>query len=62
MPVKKVGKKWEVNKETFDTEDAANKAYMAYLDAAMGIEAKPKKKAAKKPDIDDEGDHEYRDL
>lgn len=44
MPVKKTGRKWEVNKEVYDTEKEANKAYMAYLDSAFGIK-RPKKKA-----------------
>lgn len=66
MPVKKVGKKFEVNKETYDTEELANKAYMEYLDAAFDIkksDAKPKKKpvAAGKKKVEDEGDHDYRD-
>lgn len=49
MPVKKIGNKWEANKEVYDTEEAANKAYMAYLDSAMGVVSSGKsKKAGKK--------------
>lgn len=36
MPVKKVGKKWEVNGKTYDTEEAANNAYKAYLAIKFG--------------------------
>lgn len=67
MPVKKNGKKWEVNKNEYDTEAEAIKAYQAYLNAAMGVAPKaavkkPSKKAKKTRPVDDEGDHEFRDL
>lgn len=37
MPVKKVGKKWEVNGTMYDTEAAANTAYKASLALKFGI-------------------------
>lgn len=52
MPVKKVGKLWEVDGEEFKTEAAAENAYKAKAALAMGIEPeKPKKtkKLKKKP-------------
>lgn len=50
MPVKKNGDKYSVNNKDYDTEDAANKAYMAYLDEAMGVstDKQTKTKTAKK--------------
>ena len=57
MPVKKVGDKFEVNKETYDTEKEAKNAYMSYISKAFGVkeeaseegkeddkDSKPKKK------------------
>ena len=38
MPVKKVGKKFTANNKEYDTEAEANKAYMGYLDKAMGAD------------------------
>lgn len=50
MPVKQVGKLWEVDGEEFKTEAAAENAYKAKVALAFGVEAeKPKKKTAKKP-------------
>jgi hypothetical protein len=64
MPVHKKGSKWTMGDNEYDTQEKANAAYMAYLDKAMGVKGKPKKKSKKKVagdnDEDDEGDHEYR--
>jgi hypothetical protein len=62
MPVKKVGKVWEVDGEEYKTEAAAENAYKAKIALSFGIEEeKPKKKT--KPgktedDSDDEGSEE----
>lgn len=49
MPVKKVGKKWEVDGDEFDTEAAAENAYKAKIALRFGVEEdKPKGKKSKK--------------
>lgn len=37
MPVRKVGKKWTFGGEEYDTEDAANLAYKAYVALKFGL-------------------------
>lgn len=66
MPVKKVGKHWEVNGEEYDTEAKANAAYQASVALQFGVEPKKSKKSTKKKpkkddsDADDE-DHSHED-
>lgn len=52
MPVKKVGKKFEVNKKTYDTEDQAKQAYMTYIAKAMGVEESSEGDDSKESDKD----------
>lgn len=52
MPITKIGNKYKVNDEEFDTQDAANEAYMKYVNKAMGVgmsKTYDKKKEKKKP-------------
>lgn len=57
MPIKKVGDKWEVNGQEFDTEEKAEIAYKAMI--ALKFDApvedkKSKKKKSKKPKKDED--------
>jgi hypothetical protein len=54
MPVKKVGKHWEVDGDEFKTEAAAENAYKAKAALAMGVEPEKPKKAKKKSKKDNE--------
>lgn len=48
MPVTKVGKKWEFGGKEYDTEEAANNAYKAYLAIKFGDTSKKGEDADKK--------------
>lgn len=48
MPIKKVGDKWEVNGEEFDTEEKAEQAYAATVALQFGVKPEKKKKKKKK--------------